>query len=218
MNKQYYLFDLDGTLTDPKIGITKALDYALTYMGIITENLDDLTKYIGPSLKKSLNKDYNLSREDVDKAIVKYREYFSETGIYENNIYEGIPELLDKLKKLGKTIILATAKPTPYAIEILKHFELYKYFTFVAGSEFDGTRSEKVDVITYALEQCKITDLDNAVMIGDREHDILGAKYNKISSVGVLFGYGSKEELENAKADVIVDTVEKLEELLLDNN
>ena len=217
MKKQYYLFDLDGTLTDPKEGITKSLDYALTHMGIITENLDDLTKYIGPSLKKSLHKDYNLSREDVDKAIEKYREYFSKTGIYENNLYKGIPELLEKLKKSSKTIILATAKPTPYAIEILKYFNIYDYFTFIAGSELDGTRSEKADVITYALEKSNITDLEKVVMIGDREHDILGAKYNNISSVGVLFGYGSEEELKNAKADIIVESVEELDKILLEN-
>lgn len=215
MDKKYFLFDLDGTLTDPKVGITKGLDIALKKVGIITEDIEELTMFIGPSLRKSFKNHYNLDDETVVIAIEEYRKYYSTIGIFENAPYEGIDIMLSDLKKQGKKILLATAKPTVYAKQVLEHFDIYKYFDFIGGSELDGTRSEKKDVITYVIEECNITDIENAIMIGDRMHDITGARLNNMESIGVTYGYGDREELELAKANIIVDTVEELRNTIL---
>ena len=132
-----------------------------------------------------------------------YREYFKPYGLYENTVYEGIKELLSELKKQGKKLVLATSKPEPFAIEILKHFELDKYFDFVAGATMDEKRVRKADVIAYALESCRITELSATIMVGDREHDVMGAKEVGLECVGVLYGYGDLEELKNAGATYI---------------
>lgn len=209
-NFKYILFDLDGTLTDPKLGITKSVTYALNHFGITPNSLDDLCKFIGPPLTDSFKKYYGFSDEDAILGVEKYREYFGVTGIFENSLIDGIDKLLITLKSKGKTLIVATSKPTVFALKVLEHFDLLKYFDFVAGSELDGTRVAKHEVIAYALEQCNISDLAAAIMIGDREHDILGAKRNGIASVGVLFGYGSLDELTNAGADYIAASVEDI--------
>ena len=213
-NYKYVLFDLDGTLTDPKEGITKSVAYALEAYGIHVEDLDSLCKFIGPPLKDSFVKFYGFSEEQGYEAVEKYREYFRPYGVYENKVYDGVDKLLIELKASGKMIILATSKPTVFANTILEHFDLMKYFDVVCGSELDGSRVKKGDVITYALEQVaeKDTGFDKskAVMIGDREHDILGAKENGLDSIGVLYGYGDRAEHEAAGADYIVETVEEL--------
>lgn len=213
-NYKYVLFDLDGTLTDPKEGITKSVAYALEAYGIHVEDLDSLCKFIGPPLKDSFVKFYGFSEEQGYEAVEKYREYFRPHGVYENKVYAGVDKLLAELKASGKMIILATSKPTVFANTILEHFDLMKYFDVVCGSELDGSRVKKGDVITYALEQVaeKDTGFDKskAVMIGDREHDILGAKENGLDSIGVLYGYGDRAEHEAAGADYIVETVEEL--------
>lgn len=214
INKRFLLFDLDGTLTDPKMGITKSVQYSLKKFGIETENLDELVKFIGPPLRESYRRYYNFSESDADLAVEKYREYFSDCGIYENIMYDGIDLMLENLNSNGRIIILATSKPHVYAEKILKHFDLYKYFAFISGAELDGKRSAKDELIRYAFEKCGIASPDTAVMTGDREHDIIGAKKTGIASVGVLYGYGSRSELSEAGADFIVSSVGELGNLL----
>ncbi len=221
--KKYILFDLDGTLTDPKEGITKSVAYALDFYGIHVENLDTLCKFIGPPLKDSFMKYYGFEEKQAEEAVEKYREYFRPYGVYENKMYDGVDNLLQKLKESGKAVVLATSKPTVFAKVILEHFDLMKYFDVVCGSELDGSRVTKGDVVAYALEQLqemaeaegKVFEKNEAVMIGDREHDIIGAKQNGLDSIGVLFGYGCVEEFEEHGADKIVETVEELLELLV---
>ena len=207
---QYIFFDLDGTLTEPKVGITKSVAYALKYYGIHVEDLDTLCPFIGPPLKDSFMKYYGFNDAKAEEAVEKYREYFRPYGIYENEMYEGVDDLLTQLKECGKTIVLATSKPTVFAEIILKHFGLRSYFDCVVGSELDGTRVKKGDVIAYALEEIGVTDKSKVVMIGDRDNDILGAKENGLDCIGVLYGHGSREELQTAGADAIVETVEEL--------
>lgn len=212
---QYVLFDLDGTLTDPKEGITKSVAYALRHFEIEVEDLDSLCKFIGPPLKDSFMKYYGMNEENAEIAVEKYREYFAPCGLFQNKVYEGVENLLKTLRESGKTMILATSKPTVYARQILEHFHLDVYFSDLAGSELDGRRVKKGDVIAYALEMAGIKDTSTAVMVGDREHDIIGAKENGLDSIGVLYGYGCLEEFEKNGADDIVETVEELGKALL---
>ena len=214
MEQNYILFDLDGTLTDPKVGITGSVAYALESFGIHIENHDDLCCFIGPPLLDSFMEYYGMSEEDANRAIAKYRERFSVTGLFENEVYDGIPQLLRQLKDAGKTLIIATSKPAVFSQRILDHFDLSQYFTFLSGSELDGTRNDKAEVIAYALEQCGITDLSQVIMIGDRKHDIIGARKNGLPCIGVLYGYGDRAEHESAGADYIVETVDELKALL----
>lgn len=213
-NKQYLLFDLDGTLTDPMVGITKSVQHALRYYGIEEPNLTKLCPFIGPPLKESFMKFYEFSAEQATEAIEKYREYFSETGLFENMEYPGIRDMLASLSASGKKLYVATSKPELFSKQILDHFRLAEYFEFIGGAKMDETRVRKGDVIRYVLEENQITNLDQVVMIGDREHDIIGAKENGIDSIGVLYGYGDREELESAGADWIVDTIKELGNLL----
>lgn len=212
-NYNYILFDLDGTITDPKVGITKSIDYALKSFGIETENLDSLCKYIGPPLKYAFGDGYGFDEEKVNLAISKYREYFCVTGLYENIVYTGIEEVLKNLHDKGKKLMIATSKTTKFAKIILEHFNLIQYFDFVAGSEMDGTRSEKWEVIRYIMEENHISNISEIIMIGDRKYDIIGAKIAGIDSVGVLYGYGDRNELIDAGADYIIEKVEDISKL-----
>lgn len=214
-NYQYILFDLDGTLTNSQLGITTCVAYALESFGIHTENPEELRKFIGPPLKESFVKYYNMTNGEGDRAVEKYRERFATVGLYENEVYAGIPELLQKLKAQGKTLLVATSKPTVYSDKILEHFGLKEYFSYIAGSELDGTRVNKAEVIQYALEQMKITESEKIVMIGDKEHDMIGAGICGVDSIGVLYGFGEREELENHGATYIAETVSDLEKILL---
>lgn len=214
VNKDFILFDLDGTLTDPKIGITKSVQYSLQYFGITVDNADDLVAFIGPPLRDSYKKFYSFSDEETECAVEKYREYFSEQGIFENTVYKGIPGLLEEQSKKNKKLIVATSKPAVYAEKILRHFFLDEYFIFISGSELDGRRSKKDQVIQYALDHMQIKDINKAVMIGDREHDIWGANVFGMDSIGVLFGYGDIDELSKANATYIVKDVNDLGALL----
>ena len=214
-NFEYILFDLDGTITDSGEGITKSVQYALKSFDILVNNLEELNKFIGPPLKESFKEYYKFDEEKANLALVRYREYYADKGIYENSLYDGIIELLEKLKKNGKTIILATSKPEVYAKQILKYFKIDKYFSFVAGSDFEETRVKKGDVIKYALDGAKISDLSKVVMVGDREHDIIGAKENNIKSIGVLYGFGDVIELTQARADYVANNVNGLLNILL---
>lgn len=209
------LFDLDGTLTDPGIGITNSVMHALKKYGIEVEDRASLYKFIGPPLIDSFEKYFGFSHEEAIKSVDYYREYYKDKGIYENEVYAGIEELLKSLNKKGKKIILATSKPEPFAKEILRHFGIEKYFLFAAGSTMDETRTNKAEVIEYALSECGITDKAAVVMVGDREHDIIGANKNGIDSIGVLFGYGSREELVAAGTTYIAETVEDIKRYLI---
>lgn len=207
---EYCFFDLDGTLTDPVLGITNSFMYALKKYNISVSERSELHKIIGPPLMDSFQTYYGFSYEKAKEGVDYYREYYQDRGIYENEVYPGIPKLLEKLQREGKKIVLATSKPEHFAKVILDHFQLTKYFTFIAGANMDETRTKKDEVIAYALEACEITDVGKVVMIGDREYDILGARKFGIDSVGVLIGYGSLEELQKAGATYIVETVDEL--------
>ena len=209
------LFDLDGTLTDSKEGIFNSAVYALNQFGINVEDKEPLNAILGPPLKNSFMKLYGFDEEKAIEAVEKYREYFSQKGIFENRPYEGIKMLLKHLNDRNKIVILATSKPTVYANRILEKYDLISYFAFVYGSELDGTRANKEDVIEYALEQSNIQNLSETVMVGDRNYDIIGAKQAKIASIGVLYGYAQDDELKEAQADYLVNSVSELESLLI---
>ena len=211
---KYILFDLDGTLTDPGIGITNSVSYALGKFGINNVDRTELYKFIGPPLTDSFMEYYNFSEAESLQAVEYYREYFKSKGIFENRVIHGITEVLDALKQSGKTILLATSKPEQFALKILKHFDLLKFFHHIAGATMDETRTKKVDVIRYALEMCNIDQFKEAIMVGDREHDIIGANQVGIDSIGVLFGYGCREELEKAHATYIAEKPENLIEII----
>ena len=211
---QIVLFDLDGTLTDSGLGITNAVAYALEKFGIHEEDRSKLNVFGGPPLKDSFIKYYGLISEACDKAVNYYREYYQDKGLFENKVYPGIPELLKYLKETGRKVILATSKPEPFTRRIMEHFHLDQYFDLIAGASMDEKRVEKADVIRYALEKAGITDVTNAVMVGDREYDICGARENGMESIGVLYGYGSREELESAGAGQLAETVEELRKIL----
>lgn len=199
------LFDLDGTLTDPGLGITNSVAYALKKYGIEVGEREKLYSFIGPPLNESFKRYYNFSDEKAMEAIEVYREYFRSKGIFENEVYDGIRQLLRKIKASGRKVVLATSKPEEFALRILEHFELTEYFDVVAGASMDEKRNKKGDVIKYALEKSGLTS-ESAVMIGDREHDIFGAQENGIDTIGVLYGYGSRDELEKAGAMYIAET------------
>ncbi|WP_019805116.1 HAD family hydrolase, partial [Streptococcus mutans] len=192
---QTILFDLDGTLTNPALGITNSLAYALEKFNIEVTDKKELYRFIGPPLQDSFENFYHFSKEDSLKAVDFYRDYFRHKGLYENEVYQGIPDLLERLKAQGKKRLVATSKPERFARQILKHFELFDYFDLVAGASMDGSRRLKGDVIAHALTSAQIADPSSAIMIGDRKHDIIGAKENNLDAIGVLYGFGNREEL-----------------------
>lgn len=206
----YFLFDLDGTITDPGVGITNSVMYALEKFNITEKDRSKLYKFIGPPLRESFSKYYGFSREDSEKAVEYYREYYREKGIFECELYGDVAQTLRKLKEAGKKVVLATSKPEMFARRILDYFEISEYFDFAAGSTLDGSRDKKADVIAYALKEAGCFDAKNALMIGDREHDIIGAKANGMDSVGVLYGYGDRVEHENAGATYIIAKITEL--------
>ena len=211
----YLFFDLDGTLTDPALGITNSFKYALKYFGLEIPSYETLCSFIGPPLPDTFKNLLGFSDEKVAEGVKKYREYFSTKGLLENSVYPGIPKLLESLKQAGKKLVVATSKPEEYSVKIIEHFGLSKYFENVCGSLMNETRSKKDEVIEYAIERNAIKDRSKILMIGDRKHDILGAKKAGIKSCGVLFGYGSREELETAGADFIAENVSRLDKICL---
>ena len=210
---KHIFFDLDGTLTDPALGITNSVAYALSKFGIEVEDRKTLNRFIGPPLVDAFMEYYGFSKEDAEKALVFYREYFAPKGIFENAVIEGIPSLLEVLKKSGKKLYVATSKPEKFAVEILKHFSMDRYFDGIYGSTMDATRNKKDAVIAYALSMSGARAADS-IMVGDRHHDIDGAKANGMRSVGVLFGYGDREELKTAGADHIAEDIKQLQNIL----
>lgn len=205
------LFDLDGTITDPMLGITNSVIYALKRYGIEVTDRRELYKFIGPPLAESFSKYYGFSKSEGYELVEVYREYFSDKGLYENEVYDGVEKMLNDLKSEGHKIYLATSKPQIFAEKILEHFGLSKYFDGVCGSELNGDRVEKSEVIACLKDRYSIKD---GVMVGDRSFDILGAKANDLISVGVLYGYGEQSELDGAGADYLVENVHDLEKVL----
>ncbi|MBE6715023.1 MAG: HAD family hydrolase [Ruminococcaceae bacterium] len=213
----YILFDLDGTLTDPGEGITNSVAYALCKYGISVTDKKSLECFIGPPLHESFQKYYNFSTLQSFDAVTKYREYYHDRGIFENMVYDGIDALLSDLKKEGKTLIMATSKPTVFAKRIAKHYGFAKYFDLILGSELNGTRVHKDSVIEEALRLAGDPPPERCIMIGDRDCDILGAHKNSIPAIGVLYGYGSLDELSLSGADMIAATVADLRRCLWDS-
>lgn len=211
----YILFDLDGTLTNPAEGITNSVVYALNKFGIRVDDKKSLYKFIGPPLVDSFQAYYGFSKEQSLKAVEYYREYFKVKGIFENEIFTDTIGLLSTLKNAGKQLILATSKPEEFTLQILEHFNLTKYFNYTACATMDGKRNNKADVIKYAISGYPIKDLSEAIMIGDREHDIIGANQAGIASIGVLYGFGDYEELSNAKATFIVNDMQEILKIVL---
>lgn len=210
----YVLFDLDGTVTDPEEGITKSVQYALQHFSIEVQERRELYKFIGPPLKDSFMEFYGFTEQQAGEALLKYRERFEVTGWRENVVYDGMEKLLRHLRRRGKRIMLATSKPEVFAEQILVYFGLRDYFDFVGGASLDGRRNNKADVIRYVLDANGISSREKAVMVGDRKFDILGAKEFGLETVGVLYGYGDREELTTAGADHLVGSVAELEALL----
>lgn len=208
------LFDLDGTLTDSAPGITRCVQYALSRLGIEENDLDKLRPFVGPPLTDSFKERYHMTDSEAEKARDYYRERFAAVGLYENAVYPGVEALLDCLGKAGVKMVIATSKPTIYSVKILEHFGLSRYFAAVIGSNLDGSRVDKGEVIAAALDEVKCSDRSKVVMVGDREHDVAGARANGIAVISVGYGYGSPEELAAARPDHIVPTVAALQELL----
>lgn len=199
------LFDLDGTLTDPREGITRSIAHALEAMGVASPPLEELTFAIGPPLRASLAGLLKTdSRDAVERALAFYRERFGETGLYENAVYEGMRETLTALQGSGATLFVATSKPQVYAERILRHFALDAHFLAVHGSELDGTRDDKRELLAHLLPQHGIAATD-AVMIGDRGVDMIAARHHGVAALGAMWGYGTRAELEEAGAQRLCD-------------
>lgn len=212
--KQYshILFDLDGTLTDPQEGIINSIQFALNRYGVKKEN-HELLHFIGPPLHKSFQEIF-ITEEKAFEAVAVYREYYSVKGKFENLLYNGITELLEQLNKNNKTLFVATSKPTIFAEEILHHFNIHHHFKTIIGSNMDGTRTEKKEIIQEIVNQSTHINLEKMVMIGDRKFDIIGAKYFGMDTISVTYGYGTMEELHQEKPTYIVNQVSDLKKML----
>lgn len=214
MQFETILFDLDGTLTDPGLGITNSVLYALDRFGIHESDRRKLYPFIGPPLWDSFMRFYGMSREEAEQAVTVYREYYADRGLFENTVYPGIPQMLEALRAQGKTLAVATSKPEGFSVRILEHFGLAQYFDRIAGASMDQSRSRKADVIRYALSGLPQAHPQTTVMVGDREHDVLGAREAGLPCVGVLYGYGDRPELEAAGALSIAADVAALRNFL----
>jgi phosphoglycolate phosphatase len=204
MTLKHLLFDLDGTLTNPAEGIVGCIKHALSSLGIAPPPDTDWLKYIGPPLRGSFMEmlgDHKLA----DRALNAYRERFSTVGMFENEVYPEIPNVLSELRDIGFNLLVATGKPEPFAVTILKHFSLFDFFSHVYGSSLIGENTDKADLIAHLLKQ-RAFDPSDCLMIGDRKHDIIGAHKNRVKALGVLWGFGSREELEAAGADFIAES------------
>ena len=208
--KKVILFDLDGTLVDTGPGIIHSLEYAMNKLRIPVSDSTELHKFIGPPLTESFQQFCGLNQEQTELGVQYYRERYQAEGMYEVELYPGMKELLEHLRDSGKTLAVATSKPEEFAIKILEKIDFAKYFSHICGSTLDSQRTTKAEVIAYALQKCGLTDLSSAVIVGDRKYDVIGAKKVGIDSVGVLFGYGNRDELEAEGATWIAETVEEI--------
>ena len=213
-----FLFDLDGTLTDPKEGIVNSVLYALKKVGIEEVHISELDSFIGPPIQQSFIERYNMSEGEVERAVFYFREYLKQRGLFENNVYEGILKLLQQLKSSGNRIFVATSKPTVFAKQVIEHFQLTNYFEDIIGSNLDGTRIKKEEIIAHILQTHEELNKEEMIMIGDRKHDIIGANHNGIASIGVLYGYGCEKELTEVSATYIVKDVEELYHFCVEKN
>ena len=210
----HVFFDLDGTLTDSKPGIIRSVEYALNFFHIQVPS-EQLIPFIGPPLRDSFAPFFDNDTARVDLAIQKYREYYSANGIFENSLYEGIAGLLRWLQSQGRHLCVATSKPEPFAMRVLEHFRIDGFFSFVAGAELHGARNNKTEVLRYACTQLGIEDMRPCLMVGDRKYDVRGAHNVGMACAGVLYGYGPREELTEARADYLCASVDDLGKLLL---
>ena len=214
----HILFDLDGTLSDPKEGITGSVQYALKALGIDEPDADKLEPFIGPPLKDSFQEFYGLNEEQADFAVQKYRERFKDQGIFENTLYPGMKELLKRLNEAGCVLAVASSKLEVSVTEILRYFAIGDCFEVTVGSEPDGRRSKKEEVVEEALHRF-FTDgkipFDDIVMVGDRKFDIVGGKEYGLHQIGVTYGYAPEGELEEAGAEYLAHSVEELGRILL---
>ncbi len=213
-NYKVILFDLDGTLSDPRLGITRCVQYGLRKMGIDEPDLEKLNDFIGPPLQETFAEQYHFSEDEIKQVIGYYRERFKEVGMFENELYPEVMELLSELQSSSCKLVVATSKPTVFAEEILTYFKIDAFFDMVVGSYLDGTRSAKTEIIEAVMEEFKDFYKSDFVMIGDRKHDIVGAKNVGIDSVGVTYGYGTMEELLQVNPTYIVHSVKELREIL----
>ena len=211
---KYIIFDLDGTLTDSAPGVINAIVYALEHLGVDVPEKKVLSTFVGPPLRESFHHSCGLSLEKTEEAIRFFREYYAPTGIYENSAYPGIAAALARLKDAGRTLAVATSKLDESAVQVVEHFGLAPYLDFVAGSTADGTRWDKADVLRYARARLG-ADADDALMVGDRKYDVEGAAKNGVACMGVLYGYGDREELERAGALCLAETPEDIARLIL---
>ncbi len=210
------LWDLDGTLTDPAVGITTAAQLALRRSGVEVEDRSELCKFIGPPLMDSFRDFYGFTDEEAARACGYFREYYNVKGLFENVMYEGIDLLLDRLAAAGYKLYVATSKPEPIARQVLEHFDLARRFLFIGADTTEHLRPTKAAVIEYVLERCGLADRRaRTAMVGDRKHDVIGARAAGIDSIGVLYGYGSEEEMRECGATVTVRDVRSLCRLLL---
>lgn len=214
MHHSIILFDLDGTLTDPREGITRSVQYALAKLGIDEPDLSALEHFIGPPLLQCFMATYGLDEDTAWQAVNHYRERFRITGLYENQPFEGIEVLLEGLRAQGRTLYIATSKPTVFAEEIARHFGFHQHFQRIYGSELDGTRTNKVELIAHLLQEERLQP-GSALMIGDRKHDLIGARSNGLQSVAVGYGFGSREELLGESPDYHFETLEALHRAFL---
>ncbi|MCR4638465.1 HAD hydrolase-like protein [Ruminococcus sp.] len=212
-NYDTLLFDLDGTLTDSTEGIVKCLEYALERMGCDVP--EDTNRFLGPPLYTSFAEFCGINEEQVNEAVRIFRERYSTVGLFENRVYNGIPEMLERLKKGGKRLMVATSKPEVYAVRIFDRFGLSQFFEIVGGANINGTRNNKDEVIEYVLERAGISDRSHVLMIGDRRQDVLGAHKTGLKCMGILWGFGSIDELNEAGADFIAETPEEAADMLL---
>lgn len=212
-----FLFDLDGTLTDPKEGIINSVLFALRKMGIDEPNPNDLDSFIGPPIQHSFADRYGMNEKQVEQAVMYFREYMQQSGLFENKVYEGIPDILQELKDEGMRLFIATSKLTVFAKQVVEHFQLTHFFEEIVGSNLDGTRIKKDEIIEHILHTNKGLQKEEIVMVGDRKYDIIGANCNGIDSIGLLYGYGSEGELKEAGATHIVKHVEELRSFYVKN-
>lgn len=207
------LFDLDGTLTDPFLGITRSVAYSLKSFGIEVDDLETLKPFIGPPLDVSFREYYHMDEAQSWKAVEKYREYFSKKGLFENKVYEGIKDFLQSLLNMDMKLYVCTSKPEVFAKEILDHFSLTPYFTGIYGATLDGSLKNKGDVIAHCIKQEQL-NIQDCMMVGDRQHDIVGAHQNQIPCIGVLYGYGSLEEFQEYHCDYIAKDLIELKKII----
>lgn len=214
-NFKYILFDLDGTLIDSGKGIVSSVKYALTKYGIKEDNIDKLKSFVGPPLKTQFQNCYGVTEAESSKLVKLFREYYVPKGIWQNKVYDGVIEVLKTLKQKDKQIMMATCKPEKFAKEIAQKDKIIDYFDFIGGSLMDEKRTTKAEVLQYVMDSMNIKNIDEAVLIGDTKYDIIGAKQFNMTTIGVTYGYGSKNELETIGADYIVNSPNELLEKLI---